>query len=185
MTGLCECGCGLATTRIKKSNRSRGDVAGEYRHFRQGHQIGRGAAHMNYRGGKSTMSNGYVKITSGMDKLEHVAVVERALGKTLGSAARIHHVDGNRQNNAPDNLVACDSHAYHMLLHKRQRALDACGDPNAHRCVFCSGYDRQDEMTVCALRDGGERAYHKDCNNRAARQHRDKCRANRSRGNAA
>ena len=133
---------------------------------------------MNWRGGKSAHPAGYVTITAGIGpkpKLEHIAIVERAIGKPLRSGAQVHHVDGNKRNNDPSNLVACDSQAYHQLLHKRQRALDACGDPNAHRCVFCGGYDRQDEMTVLfvrARRRVTERAYHRTCNTLYVREFR-------------
>lgn len=33
-----------------------------------------------------------------------------------------------------------------MLLHMRQRALDAVGDPSAFYCDLCKQYDRQSDM---------------------------------------
>lgn len=72
---------------------------------------------------------------------EHRRVAERALGKPLPSGAEIHHVDEDKTNNAPHNLVICPDHAYHDLLHKRTAALDACGDPNARKCVYCKQWD--------------------------------------------
>ena len=53
---------------------------------------------------------------------EHVVVAERALGKHLPAGAVVHHVDVNRRNNAPTNLVICQDAAYHKLLHARLNA---------------------------------------------------------------
>ncbi len=71
--------------------------------------------------------------------LSHRAVVEKAIGITLPSKAVIHHVDGNGRNNSHRNLVVCQNQSYHMLLHTRQRVLDAGGDPNSDKiCGRCA-----------------------------------------------
>lgn len=99
--------------------------------------------------------NGYV--------LEHILIAECALGRALPLGAEVHHVDGDKTNNGRGNHVLCQNRAYHQLLHKRQRALDACGDPNAVRCGYCSGHDHQDDMYI-AIRKGGSRTgYHREC----------------------
>ncbi len=72
-------------------------------------------------------SHGYI--------LEHMLVVERALGKPLPLTAEVHHIDGDHANNTNSNLVVCENGSYHMLLHQRQRALAACGDPSAPACA--------------------------------------------------
>ena len=95
---------------------------------------------------------------------EHILIVERALGKVLRRDAEVHHVDRDRRNNAHGNLVACHDHAYHMLLHRRQRALDACGDPSAIRCKFCKRYDRQYDIATYTSKHDGLVAYHRSCN---------------------
>ena len=69
---------------------------------------------------------------------EHIIIAERALGRLLPPAAVIHHVDGNGRNNAPSNLVICEDQAYHMILHARQRVMDAHGDPDSDKiCSTC------------------------------------------------
>jgi hypothetical protein len=92
--------------------------------------------------------------------LEHVLVVEKAMGKYLDPKHPIHHVDEDGTNNHPSNLVVCEDHAYHKLLHARQRALGVCGNPNAHPCRFCGQYDRQDE-----IRKAGRAWHHRSCVN--------------------
>lgn len=82
------------------------------------------------------MRNGYA--TTVGDMYLHVAVAEKALGKKLPKKAIVHHVDGNPLNNKPTNLVVCPSQAYHLLLHARQRIMDAGGDPNTQKvCKSC------------------------------------------------
>jgi hypothetical protein len=127
----------------------------------------RGPASATWKGGRTTTPGGYVGIclpdhpraaASGF-VLEHIVIAERALGKPLTADHPVHHVDENPANNANTNLVICQSHAYHKLLHQRQRAFDACGDANARRCVRCKRYDNQDDMRVYATS-----ASHAACN---------------------
>ena len=68
---------------------------------------------------------------------EHVLIAEKAIGRRLPSGAEVHHVDQNKINNAPSNLVICPSRAYHRLLHMRTEALLACGNANARKCWIC------------------------------------------------
>jgi len=74
------------------------------------------------RGTGSITYDGYVYVQNNKKKkMLHVLVAEKALGKTLPKGAVVHHVDGNRKNNEPTNLVVCPNQAYHLLLHKRMR----------------------------------------------------------------
>lgn len=68
---------------------------------------------------------------------EHRIVAEKALGKPLPDGAVVHHIDGDRSNNANTNLVICQDNAYHTILHNRQRAYEATGNANAARCPQC------------------------------------------------
>jgi hypothetical protein len=84
------------------------------------------------------MRNGYATAAKDSDKYEHVAVAERTLGKPLPHKAVVHHIDNNKLNNDPSNLVVCLNQAYHLLLHARQRVMDAGGDPNIQKvCKVC------------------------------------------------
>lgn len=76
----------------------------------------------------------------------HVSVAEKALGKPLPKGALVHHVDEDKLNNAPANLVICPSHAYHMLIHRRMRAMEATGNPNLRKCCICKGWDHPENL---------------------------------------
>ena len=81
--------------------------------------------------------NGYLSYT-GPNVPVHVAIATKAYGKKLPKGAEVHHVDENKTNNDPSNLVVCPSKAYHKLLHARQRILDAGGNPNTQKiCGMC------------------------------------------------
>lgn len=133
----------------------------------------------NWKGGRRA-SGGYILVwmpehprgTANGDVYEHLLIAERALGKPLPRRCQVHHVDSDGHNNAPNNLVVCEDLAYHKLLHKRQRALDACGNANAKRCIVCRSYDRQEDIVSQVHRHHGkpsERTFHPACRRAAHR----------------
>jgi hypothetical protein len=70
------------------------------------------------------MNNGYLKLyIDGRQVLAHTYIAEKALGRRLPKGACMHHIDGNRLNNDPHNLVLCPSREYHDLIHKRSKRL--------------------------------------------------------------
>jgi hypothetical protein len=79
---------------------------------------------------------------------EHVVIAERALGRSLPEKAEVHHANEIKRDNRPGNLVVCEDRAYHMLLHKRMRALDECGHADWIRCEGCRRYRDPAEMSV-------------------------------------
>jgi hypothetical protein len=134
-TVLCECGCGLPAPLSKQTDSRRGFVKDQPHRFRMGHNQ-RGRARVS--GYKLTQATTHPRASGHGYVLEHVLIVEAALGKYLPAGAEVHHVDGNSLNNSRRNLVVCPSRAYHKLLHVRQRILAAGGDPNTQRpCSTC------------------------------------------------
>lgn len=75
-------------------------------------------------------------------------VVEKAVGKYLPKQIVVHHVNEIKNDDRPENLVACENQAYHMLLHQRMRALKVCGHTNWLKCKFCKQYDDPKNLYV-------------------------------------
>ena len=50
---------------------------------------------------------------------EHRIVAEQMLGRPLRPGEVVHHIDGNKRNNAPENLMVFASQAEHALWHKK------------------------------------------------------------------
>lgn len=78
----------------------------------------------------------------------HRFIVEKVLGRSLTEGECVHHVDGDIHNNRNQNLVICPSAKYHALLHQRQRAIDACGNPEWRKCSYCKQYDDPNNLVT-------------------------------------
>ncbi len=92
-------------------------------------------------------------------ELVHRMVVEKAIGRPIPAGVIIHHVDGNKLNNDPTNLVVCPDQKYHVLLHRRQHAFDSIGQPDWLKCKFCKKWGPPGELTLLSRNS----AYHNRC----------------------
>ena len=81
-----------------------------------------------WKGGKTVASNGYVLIRVGKDHhladirgyaYEHRLVAEEILGRCLLPQEQVHHKNGNKQDNRPDNVEVLGSQAWHRVKHRR------------------------------------------------------------------
>lgn len=104
-----------------------------------------GPDHHGWIDGRSYANNTYVTVwqpghprASSNRVGEHILVAEQALGYYLDRKHIVHHHDEDRSNNRNDNLVVCESQAYHTLLHMRAKVLRNGGDPNTQKiCSYC------------------------------------------------
>jgi hypothetical protein len=118
---------------------------------------------IRYKNAKTPHGDGYISVRIGKrNKLEHIAIAEQALGKNQPKGACEHHVNGNRSDNTKKNLVICQDSAYHQLLHKRARALEACGHADYLKCVHCKRWDKPENMFVTP---SGSSPEHRSCGN--------------------
>lgn len=116
---------------------------------------------MNKRGEGHLRVDGYIAIRSG-DRREygHILVAEKALGRRLPIGAEVHHVNENKNDNRPENLVICPSQKYHALLHMRMRAMKAGFPPHYRACSICKQFDDPEKMYV---KPSGNHPRHRTC----------------------
>jgi hypothetical protein len=117
---------------------------------------------------KNPKGSGWINSSDGYkyfnDRQEHILIAEKAFGKKLPKGAVVHHIDGNRLNNSKDNLLVCQDQAYHMLIHQRQRAYDASGNPDYRMCNFCKMHDAPELLYIYKTA-----SYHRECRNKHLR----------------
>jgi len=110
-------------------------------------------------GSGSINKDGYLVVeVCGKSIHKHHLIAEESTGVKIVSPVVVHHVDGDKLNNEPWNLVICPDSTYHNLLHRRQRALDATGDPNKRKCYYCKKYD-----DIENLRISSSNVHHVEC----------------------
>lgn len=87
-----------------------------------------GAENPNWKGGKTKHSKGYIYRYAPLHPrshngyvLEHILIMEEVLGRRLRCGEVVHHRDGNRSNNTPENLGLFTSIGEHTRYHAKRR----------------------------------------------------------------
>jgi hypothetical protein len=147
MTLLCKCGCGGEFTpsrntlwRIKKGVPTAGYIP---RH----HSRGRNNGH--WKGGRFVSAEGYVYLlrpdhpnalkhgTPGY-VAEHRLVMSEHLGRPLLTSELVHHINGNKADNAIENLVVISRPAHAREHHSGSTNVNWTGGRTPLVCETCS-----------------------------------------------
>lgn len=155
---LCECGHPVPIA--KMTSKKLGHIKGLPMRFITHHNCVAGKMSPRWKGGKRKTSDGYDLVycpdhphpQNNRCVLSHRLKAEEALGKFLSNKIPVHH-------HSETQLVICENNAYHKLLHRRMRALSACGYANWRKCWICKKYDSLDNLS----RYGPINFYHKEC----------------------
>lgn len=83
-----------------------------------------GSLAANWRGGRRQIKSGYVYIyqpdhprsTNNGAVFEHILIAEKKIGRYLAKGEIVHHIDGDKTNNSPDNLLVC-TRSEHVKIH--------------------------------------------------------------------
>lgn len=117
-----------------------------------------GPRNPNWRGGRSIASNGYVLIRVGVDHhladvrgyaYEHRIVAEQKIGRRLKRREQVHHINGNKQDNRPDNLLVASNAAEHHVHHRKQKNLRLPNEPNPLVACECGCGSRFRKFDSC------------------------------------
>jgi hypothetical protein len=111
------------------------------RGMRNGHSI-------NWKGGRSVASNGYVLIYVGKEHhladvrgyaYEHRLVAEAKLGRRLVRGEVPHHINEIKTDNRPENIEVCASDSDHFVRHRRPGSAHVRlpGEPNPEVACGC------------------------------------------------
>lgn len=169
---LCECGCGKQAPIAKCTRTDRGPRQGEPVRFIYGHSTRvlkrNGPMNSHWKGGVTTNGGYLMTLQRGHHRADqygyvrvHLLIVEQVLGGPLPEFAEVHHVNKIRSDNRNCNLVICDSRAYHILLHQRERAIRAGYAAHWRKCVYCKTYDDPINLRIPAVKRTS--AYHRSC----------------------
>jgi hypothetical protein len=132
-SGLCECGCGATTSIAAYTDRGRRYFKGYPVPRLPGHgDQGRGKDSHSWRGGVVRTSTGYVlehrpdhpHADSYGYVRQHRLVVEQTIGRVLLPTEHVHHINGIKDDNRPENLIALTK-AAHNAEHAGNRKYTA------------------------------------------------------------
>lgn len=155
----CQCGCGRETNIATRNDKGNGDIKGKHFSFLKGHHS---------KKEKIFSSHGYIKIKKPEHPradpngyvYEHILIMERLLNRAILITESIHHINEEKGDNSPGNLMLFKTNVMHLHYHMRLRAFKAVGHWDWRSCKYCKEYDDPLNMVK-----HGTGFYHNYCRN--------------------
>jgi hypothetical protein len=130
---LCKCDCGTVRE-VQRHDLTSGESAscGCLHNENLGIKSSqaKGDKNPNWKGGRSLGTRGYIfryvpdhPYAYNGYILEHRAVMEEILGRILDPEEVVHHIDGKKENNEPENLMLFKNASEHLKYHIMLRRL--------------------------------------------------------------
>ena len=120
-SGLCMCGCGQPVPRATADKPTRGYRKGDFVTYLSGHATKTGSGNPGWKGGRTirwgyayAVAHGHPKADKDGYVLEHRLVVEKREGRFLERDEHVHHINRNKLDNRPENLMIMSKHDHHM-----------------------------------------------------------------------
>ncbi len=145
MQASCRCGCGehFTPSRTTAWRIRKGEPIG----YIKGHEL-RGERNPNWKGGTISTSNGYRMVLrpdhpNAMKNgyiLEHRLVASEALGRPLKDREVVHHNNGQRDDNEPDNLTPMEERAHKRAHFSGVHNPKWKGGIQPKRCAGCGTF---------------------------------------------
>ena len=157
------CGCGKPAPFAKRTNSTFGYTKGQPVRFIPGHNLKNlsGKDSPQWKGGRF-LSDGYVMVNVGPKKrrFEHHIVAEKMLGRPLRPEEVVHHKNGKKGDNSPENLEIC-TQSEHARKHAMCRKPEYL--PLEKRCPQCKAVKASSEFSRSKNRADGLSGWCKEC----------------------
>lgn len=106
---------------------------------------------LNRRKPTTFITSGYrfIREPGKKEVFEHRHIMENIIGRKLDKKEIVHHINGDKLDNRPDNLILCKSQGEHMKLHNSIDVL--LKDLIKHNVIYFDRVDRKYKLCTTTL----------------------------------